>query len=74
MSKIIFLIVYINYRIDETTLLADIMARHTGPDADPMTKHKLRPYLTQGQDKWRVLMKVQYSTTPEERLVINIEV
>ncbi|XP_052788238.1 box C/D snoRNA protein 1-like [Mya arenaria] len=50
-------------RVPEITPLREVLAKHTGDNADPIEKHRLQAYIDGGEDGFRVFMK-QTGTKP----------
>ena len=57
-------------RIPETDTLDDILSRHLGPEADPLVKHRLKPYTQVDKEELGVFLKKDGTAGSETRWVL----
>ena len=56
--------------LPETDTLEDILSSHLGPEADPLVKHRLKPYTQVDKEELGVFLKKDGTARSETRWVL----
>ena len=59
--------IFFHSRKCETDTLESILQGHIGPDGDPITKHKLMPYIKAGITNLKLFLKDENSVASQTR-------